>query len=390
MKILIYDTISSNHLFSFLKIILNHLNNNSKYSEVHIILNSKFLNDNLIFFTKFSKNKNIFISSLPLKLDEKIRDSNYNILKSIYEIRFILSYARSNNIFSVLFLYIDYFQVALGFMSFFLRKHKLKIYGILFESYVYRSIKSRKYWTSWIQIKIMEFNKSIIEVFILNDDRIVSKLNYEGQSLNYSLLPDPVYKPSYSKIDFRKLYGLSNSDFIFLSLGRVNPRKNVFRLIEAFKNLDSLILENSKLVICGSFDDLNYKKLLMSSISDRVRNHILVLDVHLDDSTFDTAIYQSNCVCTVYDNFMGSSGIIGKAAMASKIVLSSNSGTIGYIVNKFNLGVVVDPTSVLSISQGISKIYYEVDVLLQNSKATNYCMINSESKFSDQIFNRIN
>lgn len=390
MKILIYDTIYSKHLFSFLKIISTYLGKSENYSEIHIILNNQFLNENHIFLDQISIDKRFHITSLPLHVENKILNTNYIFLKSIFEISYVISYSRLNKINSVLFLYIDYFQISLGVISFFSPRVNVKLYGILFESYVYRSVKSRKFWTSWLQVKFMLLNKALEKIFILNDDRIVSKLNYHNKLTIFDLLPDPVYSPNYLKLDFRILNNFSESDFIFLVLGRINPRKNVLRLVKAFENLQDEILEKSKLVVCGSFDDLNYKNILQRTASNKSKGHIFFLDTHLDDAMFDSAIFQSNCVCTVYDNFLGSSGIVGKAALANKIVLSSNIGTIGYIVDKYNLGITVDPTSVKSISEGMSKIINNGEKLSRDSKFKQYCIDNSETKFSQKIFEHIN
>ena len=129
---------------------------------------------------------------------------------------------------------------------------------------------------------------------------------------------------------------------------------------------------------------------MFSKVSIKSKGQIFFLDTHLDDAMFDSAVYQSNCVCTIYDNFYGSSGIIGKAALENKIVLSYNIGTIGYIVDKYNLGVTVDPTSVKSISEGMSRIINNVENISRDSKSKHYCIDNSETKFSEKIFGYIN
>ena len=390
MKILIYDTIYSKHLFSFLKIISAYLGKSDKYSEIHIILNHQFLKENHIFLDQISVDKRFIINSLPRHVENKILNTNYIFLKSIFEINHIISYSRFNKINSVLFLYIDYFQISLGVMSFLFLGVNIKLYGILFETYVYRSVKSRKFWTSWLQVKFMLLNMALKKIFILNDDRVVCKLNYHTKLSKFNVIPDPVYNPNFLKLDFRKLNNFSERDFIFLVLGRINPRKNVLRLVEAFENLQDEIFEKSKLVVCGSFDDLKYKNILLSKVSIKSKGHIFFLDNHLDDAMFDSAIYQSNCVCTIYDNFYGSSGIVGKAALANKIVLSSNIGTIGYIVDKYNLGVTVEPTSVKSISEGMSRIINNGETISRDSKSKHYCINNSETKFSEKIFGYIN
>lgn len=388
MKLLVYDTIYSKHLLSYADLILKYQISNSQYDEVHFIFNSQFLKDNEAYFSNNSNTKTIVISSLPSQIENKINSVSSVILKSLYELEFISKYCNENRINSVLFLYIDYFQIALGISSFLFKRFNFKFHGILFSTFFYQSRKINRL-KSWFQLKLLLLSPQLQRLFILNDIKLVNYLNSHFDKLLFSYLPDPVKKPIFSNIQVRKLLRLNENDYIFLTLGRITSRKNIHNLIKAFNQMEASFLVNSKLIVCGEFSDGVYKELALDSITDKIRNNIIIIDRNLDDCEFDAFIHQSNCVCVAYTNFYGSSGIIGKAASARKIVLGSNQGIIGYIMDKYSLGISVDSNSIDSISDGIKRIRFEEQKLLKEAKFNDYCEDNSEESFLNFLFDKI-
>lgn len=394
MNVLIYDSIFSNHLLEYFEYIIDYLDHKNKYHKIYIILHPSFF----YFYNKSVKYvnwkeyeaKNIFFTSIPKEIDNALISKKSILGKSYIEERFISKFCSDNNVQHVILLNLDHFQIALGLRSFFLWRKRLTFSGILFSSYYYLPAFTKRRFKKKIQLFAMLINGEIRKVYVLNDNRIVNDFNANFWRAIFSYLPDPVsVRKPINNTSFRTANGISKDDFLLLSLGRISHRKNIHNIIRALDQLPSDHLGKIKFVVCGTFDDDAYRSELLNCITSRIKNNILFVDSFLSIDEFESIIEESDCVCTVYVDFYGSSGILGNAAKSRKLVLASEFGTIAGVVQKYKLGVTVNPLSPLSICDGLSKILRDGPELIRGSEFAEFRAAHHPDLFTGTLFSLV-
>lgn len=193
-------------------------------------------------------------------------------------------------------------------------------------------------------ITISHFTKSeIINYYHVPADKIV--VAYPGYdkekfspSQNNSFLAKQKLKTSYN---------ITNNYLLFV--GTIQPRKNIVRLIDAFKIVKETIKDsNLKLVIVGKKGWL-YENIFQKIRNEKNKDNILVLD-YIPDK--DMPIIYKNAECLVLPSLYEGFGLPAIEAMAC--------GTPAILSNKSSLpeiggdaGIYIDPEDTKSIAEGI-------------------------------------
>lgn len=152
-----------------------------------------------------------------------------------------------------------------------------------------------------------------------------------------------------SRSVMRRSLGLDSRYILYV--GRLDPDKNVRRLIAAFARLCAAGLRDTELVLAGAKDyessglPLLAKKL---GVSDRVRFLGYVAEEHLVPLYQDAAVF---CYPSLNEGF----GLPPLEAMAAGVpVVTSNLSSLPEVVG--DAGVQVDPRSVKEIARGIRSV----------------------------------
>lgn len=207
--------------------------------------------------------------------------------------------------------------------------------------------------------------------------------------LGYDVVDDGVFNPRYKKgksYENKHILFLKNKSTqdYFLFVSRLMPRKNIFRLLKAYKNyLNSC--QNSKydLVICGNGNQLekaiNLTKRL--GISDNVHFKGFV--------TYQEIIeYMSNAKALIHPAISEQWGlVINEACHSALPILSSDTvGASDELVIENHNGFLFNPKSINSISQVMMKFssLNEEDVLKFGEQSFNLV----SSKYPTEIFGK--
>lgn len=151
----------------------------------------------------------------------------------------------------------------------------------------------------------------------------------------------------------RKLYGLPSRFLLFL--GTLEPRKNIRRLLEAFTLSCSSIPHS--LVITGGLG-WKYKKLL-ELISDHPNKDRILLTGFVEDMHLPALL--SSAEFLVYPSILEGFGFPILEAMACGTpVITSNVSSMPEIAG--DAAFLIDPLSIESIAEGISKIATDTDL----------------------------
>ena len=182
---------------------------------------------------------------------------------------------------------------------------------------------------------------------------LIEKYNLPSVAVKiiYSGVSDSVFRSSEGDL---KLFKKENNlpDKFILFLGKLEPRKNISGLIEAFNILkNSKGFENLNLVIVGSPGWL-YKNIYHEAKNSKHKNNIIFKNYIKDE---DRKFYYSLSSVFVYPSFFEGFGFTPLEAMAcgTPVVTSFNS-SLPEVVG--DAGILVDPYNTVDISTAVKNI----------------------------------
>lgn len=168
----------------------------------------------------------------------------------------------------------------------------------------------------------------------------------------------PVTAPQALSLDSRPstLDTSAPADFVFLAFGQIRDGKNLDLFLRAMTHLPKHV----KLLVAGKGDSGSsrppefYQNLAQElGVADRCRWDIR----RIPDEDVGDIFAASDAVLVTYSaKFRSASGVLNAAVSARKPVLaSSGSGPLKTVVNKYRLGVFVEPDNAEEILKGASK-----------------------------------
>jgi glycosyltransferase involved in cell wall biosynthesis len=360
MRILIYDSFNSTHLYDYCEYILEYLSNLTNTNDVYYILVNKnvydYVTKNIDIKLIDNEKSNINFNFIPSKIYDKFNKNNNILFRTFYENNYIDTFCHSNSIDYLILLQIDAFQIAIASRFIFKRKH-INVSGILMTPFVQEPNTLLKKIRKFIQIKLLLFNAEVKKIFIFNDQFSVDKLNNITNTKKFIYLPDPIKIRNFIEIDFKNKFQLVNGRIIITVIGGISERKNIHRIIEALKYMPEKYINKYYLLICGKFSSEKYKSLITEIITQEIKENIIIYDSFLSTNEYESLTKISNCILVLYSNFYSSSGIIGLAAKHNKTIIASNVGIVGRIVEQYGLGMTVNPNSYPDILNAILRLF---------------------------------
>ncbi len=230
-----------------------------------------------------------------------------------------------------------------------------RVIAIMDLSYIYyphlfrkKDLIQLKSWTNYSLkkatrvITISQFSKkAIIDYYKIDPERIF--VTYPGYKKE-------IYHPNYSQTEIEEIKRKYSLTDYLIFVGTIQPRKNILRLIEAFYQLCP-IYPKLKLVLIGKKGWL-YENILRTINHPKLKNKVLYLG-YVEDKII--AKLYNGALAFVLPSLYEGFGLTVIEAMASGVpVIVSNTSSLPEIVGE--AGVLVDPISPLSITEGILKI----------------------------------
>ncbi len=186
-----------------------------------------------------------------------------------------------------------------------------------------------------------------IKYYSINEDKI--KVIYEAAS--------PIFKPTEDKTKLeavRQKYNLPER--FILHVATIEPRKNLARLLEAFK---AVLADwpDLKLVLIGKkgwlYDDF-FQKLQNLGLSE-----LVIFPGYIDE--VDLPLCYQLAEIFVYPSLFEGFGLPPLEAMASGVpVISSNSSSLPEVVGE--AGLLFDPTDTLALTQALGNLLSDTDL----------------------------
>jgi glycosyltransferase involved in cell wall biosynthesis len=301
------------------------------------------------------------------KIDE-FESENNTLKRATSELKHLEELAERHGTKKIILMHLDAFQYELG--KSYWQQSPLRFSGILFlpfrseyepsDSLILWLKRELKGLRKSLQMRWLLQNKNVEELFILNDSKAVSEYNTKYDN-RFLFVPDPA--PNFApdgelqSIESIKIkYKINPKKKILLIFGNISTRKNIRNILSALVLLSESEQDQILLLICGE-PDLDYGQTLANllvSMAESLSRISIVTNFNFVSPTEADAFFKmSTLILAPYINFYNSSGAVALAAKYNVPIITSDNGIAADIVQKYELGYVVNPHSPVKIAEGI-------------------------------------
>lgn len=356
---------------------LHHLHkmaSNDKDNLYYFVVPSTFQDaSKKLHWEKVSNIKFVFYSETNLK-----KLNNSSLLKAAYyKSKFLGSYVKkyqAKNVFLIsLMLYVP-------FIMFFLPSY-CKVSGIVYRFYLYEwhKMSSLKKGLNVIRYWILAHNSCFNKVLILNDKSVSAVLNKVFKTNKFHYLPDPVFFPNYVPKNVREELEVAEDQNLFLHFGMLDYRKGTDLILNALKLMEPSDLQKCVFIFAGMVSDSfrdDYHKLI-NEVESKVR--IVILERFCSFEEIADLCFSSDYLLLPYKDTMQSSGVIGYCSKYDVAAIASNTGLLGKLVKRYDLGLSCDLSSPEKIYNVIQNLKMKRNISLR------YCNEHTVDSFLDII-----
>lgn len=210
------------------------------------------------------------------------------------------------------------------------------------------------------QTKIKENLLSIfskkIDTIIVHSEYLKSKLNSIGID-NIEVIDYPVFNEyDTNGIDMIKQeLGIDSKKYIISALGGTRYDKGLDILLEAFEHISEELKEKIQLNISGKEESIKSDYIIDKCKKLNI-NYRLKLD-YISDEEFYKNVKVSDAIAIPYRKiFNGNSGPMTEGVYQSKPIIAPNSYNLGYLMNKYNLGITFESENPENLALAIEKL----------------------------------
>jgi glycosyltransferase involved in cell wall biosynthesis len=201
----------------------------------------------------------------------------------------------------------------------------------------------------------------LTQIFCL-DSFAVDSLKRQRQGLKTLPIADPVQ--TFPKDDLRtqalkRQLGIDRDRQVFLLFGAINHRKGIHQLLDSLELLTPKEMAKTCILIVGTLADAPDAAQIrhrINALSHYCPAQIIHVENYVPESDIPHYFQLSDVVLAIYQRHVGMSGILVRAAIAQKPVLSSDYGLMGAVTKRHQLGKTIDSTSPSEIAHGIGEL----------------------------------
>jgi len=294
----------------------------------------------------------------------------------------------------VICMYYDHAQLAVRMLHRALSAAGITVSGILFRAPIFESEHG-------LQSRLRNFRKRLIMKYCLGtpsvksifclDPLATSHINALVQRDIATWLPDGTEfaEPRQDSAATRFEFEIEPSQTILLFFGFLSRRKGAFQALQAFANLEDKLRHRTVLILAGQLDPSEANDLQTAISSAREYGRVITITEFVEDSRMTELFDACDIVLAPYQQHIGSSGILIRAAKASKPVIGSDFGMLGRNINSNTLGMAVDCTDIKCLSSAIEQTIANPQQHFDRSLATNFAASNTPEKFSQTLLSTV-
>lgn len=352
-RILLFDTIIDGHHPDYLIHLIGFYSGN-KDVELYVSTGESFKSQ---FDARQKAEDNLWgdnVTFLPIPSDKLNSIHSKSIyLRSFIEWNLLVETAKEINASQVLLMYFDYYQMGILIG----KKAPCPVSAIYFRpnftennNGVYPQIKK------WMLSKVLKSGQ-IQNLFCL----VHALIPYmKGQKTQTRIIPicDPTKQFEISKseiAEFKNKFKVPTDKQIFLNFGYLDDRKGMEVFIDACSTLSKEALAKICLLLAGPVPEY-YEKIIETKLAQVPELEVIRCYGYLPAREVQICFEISDVVLILYQDFLNMSSVLIRAAMANKPTFATQTGMIGELVSKHNVGVTVDATSVSEVANELNAI----------------------------------
>ena len=352
-RILLFDTITDGHHPDYLIHLIGFYSGN-KDVELYVSTGESFKSQ---FDERQKAEDNPWgenVTFLPIPTDKLNSIHSKSIyLRSIIEWNLLVETAKEINASQVLLMYFDYYQIGILIG----KKAPCPVSAIYFrpnfaenDNGIYPQIKK------WMLSNVLKSGQ-IQNLFCL----VHALVPYmKGQKTQTQIIPicDPIKQFEISKseiAEFKNKFKVPTDKQIFLNFGYLDDRKGMEVFIDACSTLSKEALAKICLLLAGPLPEY-YEKIIEAKLTQVPELEVIRCYGYLPAREVQICFEISDVVLILYQDFLNMSSVLIRAAMANIPTFATQTGMIGELVSKHNVGVTVNATSVSEVANELNAI----------------------------------
>ena len=294
------------------------------------------------------------VTFLPIPTDKLNSIHSKSIyLRSIIEWNLLVETAKEINASQVLLMYFDYYQMGILIG----KKAPCPVSAIYFRpNFTENNNGGYPQIKKWMLSKVLKSGQ-IQNLFCL----VHALIPYmKGQKTQTQIIPicDPTKQFEISKseiAEFKNKFKVPTDKQIFLNFGYLDDRKGMEVFIDACATLPIEALAKICLLLAGPVPEY-YEKIIEAKLAQVPELEVIRCYGYLPAREVQICFEISDVVLILYQDFLNMSSVLIRAAMANKPTFATQTGMIGELVSRNNVGVTVDATSVSEVANELKAI----------------------------------
>lgn len=401
--ILVFNPYAGGHHGSYVRMLVENWVSKGRPGTIRLVLNPDFsrIFPDITDYVQAQQDDGVAWSPYSEKTDFSSKSTFGFIQRDISQGKILKQILEHYKPTHCLLMYFDHLQASLAINLRF--NFPIKLSGIYFRpSFHYTSLGSPPYSAAdrirRIQKRVLLFgaltNPHLVSVLSL-DPYAVPFINRWNKNKKGLVLPDGIvaYRDSSENDPLRLATSKTDNRRTALLFGGLTRRKGILRVLEALPLLPKTTQTRMRLVLAGPVAPGErteiYQKL--EQVRSTTDVEVLLDDRYVPDETLQSYIDEADFMLVTYQQHIGSSGVLIRAAEAGVPVLGSDFGLVGAHINRNALGLAVDATSAESVSKGIRRFVEQPESasLFDPEKARRFAAFNSATAFADTIFDNL-
>lgn len=235
----------------------------------------------------------------------------------------------------------------------------------------------------------------LTQLFCL-DSFAVDRLKRRKTGRKVSAIADPVQ--AFPRDDLRtqllkRRLGIAHDRQVFLLFGAITDRKGIHQLLDSLELLTPREMAKTCILIVGTLADAPDAAQIRHRIN-ALSHYCPVQVIHVEDYVPESDIphyfQMSDVVLAIYQRHVGMSGILVRAAIAQKPVLSSDYGLMGAVVKRYQLGKTIDATQPTEIAHSIGELLVTpLERVGDRDLMQQFGQQNAPERFAETVFRSI-
>lgn len=207
-------------------------------------------------------------------------------------------------------------------------------------------------------------------------------------------LPDPVKTPQ-TPSNIERLVselGVEQSRQIHLLFGGIGKRKGLDKLLESITLLPKQLCQKLCLLVVGQMADNYYRDTLdtVKQITNALPVQIVIKNQRVPQVEVQQYFDLADVILAPYQRHVGMSGILVRAAVATKPALSSDYGLMGEVTRRYRLGLAVDSTKAEELAAGLTEFLNETPAVWgDRQKMQLFARQNDPNQFAKTVFQHL-